>query len=58
MGISFGDRSEEERERDEAAAGMIWWNALNDKERKHWMERAGNTGCAFDAWRAFKGDTA
>jgi hypothetical protein len=64
MGITFGDHlidsgryeftPEEERERDESAAGMIWWNALDDKERKSWMERAGNTGCAFDAWKAFR----
>lgn len=66
MGITFGDRlidsghyditSEEERERDDAAAGMIWWNALDDKQRKYWMRIAGDTGRAIDAWRAFKQD--
>ncbi|WLA80257.1 hypothetical protein [Bradyrhizobium elkanii] len=35
------------------AAGMIWWNALDKAQRKHWMEVAGNTGRAVDAWRAF-----
>lgn len=64
MGITYGDHlidsgyyditPEEERDRDNAAMGMIWWNALDDKMRKHWMEIAGNTGCAVDAWRAFK----
>jgi hypothetical protein len=66
MGITYGDHlidsghyditPEEERERDNAAMGMIWWNALDDKQRKHWMERAGNTGRAIDAWRAFVGN--
>lgn len=64
MGITFGDHlidsgyyditPEQERERDNAEMGIVWWNALNDKQRKHWMERAGNTGCAVDAWRAFR----
>jgi hypothetical protein len=36
------------------ALGMKWWNALNDRERKRWMQIAGNTGRAVDAWEAFK----
>lgn len=64
MGITYGDHlidsghrditPEQERDRDDAAAGMIWWNALDDKQRKHWMKLAGNTGCAVDAWRVFR----
>jgi hypothetical protein len=36
------------------ALGMKWWNALDDRERKRWMQIAGNTGRAKDAWEAFK----
>jgi hypothetical protein len=43
---------------DDAETGMAWWNNLSDRERKRWMQRAGNTGRAADAWEAFKrGDT-
>jgi hypothetical protein len=38
--------------------GMIWWNALNDRERAKWSAIAGNTGRAKDAWEAFKRGTA
>ncbi len=34
--------------------GMNWWNALTEQERAEWMARAGNTGRAEDAWKAFK----
>jgi len=33
--------------------GMTWWNGLSEAERARWMERAGNTGRAVDAWRAY-----
>jgi hypothetical protein len=35
---------------------MIWWNSLDEKQREHWMEVAGNTGRAVDAWLAFRGE--
>lgn len=34
--------------------GVTWWNALTDEERVYWMDAAGNTGVAADAWEAFK----
>jgi hypothetical protein len=34
--------------------GMTWWNALTSAERIYWMDVAGNTGVAADAWAAFK----
>jgi hypothetical protein len=39
----------------DAERGMIWWNALDKRHRSLWMKRAGDTGVAADAWRAFKG---
>jgi phage repressor protein C with HTH and peptisase S24 domain len=33
---------------------MDWWNGLNEADRRHWMEAAGNTGRASDAWDAYK----
>jgi hypothetical protein len=38
----------------DAVAGMAWWNALTPGERVYWMDAAGNTGIAADAWAAFK----
>lgn len=38
----------------DAELGMTWWNRLTERERAEWMERAGNTGVAADAWEAFK----
>lgn len=38
------------------AAGMEWWNLLDEWGRWHWMERAGDTGRAVDAWTVFKHD--
>jgi hypothetical protein len=35
-------------------AGMDWWNSLTETERAYWMAKAGNTGRAVDAWRAYK----
>ncbi|MCF6120508.1 hypothetical protein L2449_27160 [Mesorhizobium muleiense] len=35
-------------------AGIEWWNALDEAGRRDWMQRAGNTGRAADAWEAFK----
>lgn len=34
--------------------GMVWWNALSEKERAEWSAIAGNTGRVKDAWEAFK----
>lgn len=34
--------------------GMAWWNAMSDFGREFWMEKAGNTGVAKDAWEKFK----
>jgi len=34
--------------------GMAWWNGLTRPERVYWMDVAGNTGVAADAWAAFK----
>jgi hypothetical protein len=34
--------------------GMIWWNALTERERRQWSRIAGDTGIARDAWQAFK----
>lgn len=36
------------------AMGIAWWNSLDAQERMRWMEAAGNTGVAADAWAAFK----
>jgi hypothetical protein len=38
----------------DAIAGMLWWNSLTPAERVYWMDVAGNTGVAADAWEAFK----
>jgi len=34
--------------------GMVWWNALSERDRAKWSRLAGNTGRAKDAWEAFK----
>ena len=44
-------------ERRDAETGMAWWNDLTDEDRRFWMEVAGNTGVAVDAWEAFKRST-
>jgi hypothetical protein len=36
------------------AIGMVWWNSLTERQRAYWMDRAGNTGRAIDAWETFK----
>ncbi len=36
------------------AMGIAWWNGLTEQERARWMQAAGNTGVAADAWKAFK----
>ena len=38
-------------------AGMAWWNALSEQDRRRWTRIAGDTGRAVDAWRAFKAAT-
>lgn len=40
---------------DDDAVGIVWWNAIRAWERDYWMTRAGSTGRAKDAWKAFKG---
>jgi hypothetical protein len=40
------------------AAGMAWWNGLDEKARASWMKRAGDTGVAAHAWHAFKARAA
>lgn len=35
-------------------AGMTWWNALTEADRRHWMAEAGNTGVVADAWHRYK----
>lgn len=35
-------------------AGMTWWNEMDERGRRYWMQRAGDTGRAVDAWEAFK----
>lgn len=35
------------------AAGMAWWNALPERDRKHWLRAAGSA-VAADAWALFK----
>ncbi len=36
------------------AAGMAWWNALTEEQRRRWMSAAGDTGVVADAWSAYK----
>jgi hypothetical protein len=38
--------------------GMVWWNALSERERAKWSAIAGNTGRPVDAWEAFKRGSA
>lgn len=44
----LAEPTEDERE------GMAWWNELDEATRRYWMEKAGNTGRASDAWEAAK----
>jgi hypothetical protein len=44
----------ERQKQSDAALGMAWWNALTARQRKRWMQLAGDTGRASDAWDAFK----
>ena len=37
----------------EEAEGMLWWNRLTERERQHWLDRAGSARPA-DAWRAYQ----
>lgn len=47
------EQSDREPSPDELA-GIAWWNALDEAARRHWMQRAGNTGRAADAWATCK----
>jgi hypothetical protein len=48
------ERAEEREPSADERAGMGWWNGLDEADRRHWMERSGNTGRACDAWAAYK----
>ncbi|SAL86353.1 hypothetical protein AWB68_07998 [Caballeronia choica] len=39
---------------EDESTGLQWWNRLQEHARRYWMERAGNTGRALDAWEAYK----
>jgi hypothetical protein len=39
---------------DDELAGIDWWNAMEVEGREYWMEQAGNSGRAADAWAIFK----
>ena len=39
---------------DDDMIGMCWWNSLSERDRRHWMRLAGDTGRAVDAWQAYK----
>lgn len=39
---------------EDESTGLQWWNRLQEQPRCYWMERAGNTGNALDAWEAYK----
>jgi hypothetical protein len=47
-------KANEQLPQPDALLGLSWWNNLTEVERIAWMERAGNTGVAADAWAAFK----
>ncbi|MFA0924668.1 hypothetical protein [Xanthomonas fragariae] len=35
------------------AAGMAWWNGLDEGARRDWMKQAGDTGRAVDAYAVY-----
>lgn len=44
---------------DDERAGMAWWNALTEAERREWLDRASAGGRRWDAspadaWREYK----
>jgi hypothetical protein len=39
---------------EDESMGLQWWNRLQEQARCYWMERAGNTGHALDAWEVYK----
>jgi hypothetical protein len=39
---------------EDAMKGYEWWNSLSEQNRRFWMDTAGNTGRACDAWDAYK----
>lgn len=47
-----------EREDTDDEHGMVWWNKLTDAGRAEWMQAAGNTGRAKDAWDTYKAATS
>jgi hypothetical protein len=51
---SAGQAGHQAAEATDDLMGVAWWNRLSDRERKHWMHEAGDTGRAVDAWRTFK----
>jgi hypothetical protein len=48
------DMTEQRQPTTDEAMGIAWWNGVTDQERARWMQAAGNTGVAADAWTAFK----
>jgi len=42
-----------EAKHDGGAAGMAWWNALDDADRRFWM-LASTSASPADAWAYFK----
>lgn len=51
-----GERNmtDERKPTTDEAMGIVWWNGLTEQDRARWMQAAGNTGVAADAWAAFK----
>jgi len=45
--------TEPEEGTEDDRAGMAWWNAMDDHERKAWFDRI-STGIPRDAWELFK----
>ena len=48
------DMTDERKPTTDEAMGIAWWNGLTEQERARWMQAAGNTGVAADAWAALK----
>lgn len=54
LGVSLDDYQALELLSDDAAAGMAWWNYIDEASRAHWLRRAGGTGVPAEAWAACK----
>lgn len=51
---SVAPNSDDSSPKADEHAGMAWWNALDEDGRRDWMQQAGNTGRAADAWKVYK----